>query len=181
MMALAERAQAALPNAALLVTSAGRLNLDSIRELFDLLLRANPSRAGHLISGFDFHYHTPRRDSYPVLRYLDQVAYATPFASSLSRNVWDSRDLGFDIEVTEAQMEPFGQFQSPGNSARDLRFLLLRCLDKVLDPQRPALIRLWGVELLTQRMLSGDLTAEHREIVSIIRRVNSRTSDAPAT
>jgi hypothetical protein len=78
-------------------------------------------------------------------------------------------------------MEPFGQFQSPGNSARDLRFLLLRCLDKVLDPQRPALIRLWGVELLTERMLSGDLTDEHREIVSIIRRVNARTvSDTPA-
>ena len=175
MAALAERAQAALPDAKLLVTTAARLNIAAVRELFETLLRDEPSRAGRLISGFDLHYETPQRASYPVIRYLDPVSYAVPFAASLAQNVWDSRDLGYSIEVTEGQMEPFGQFQSPGNSARDLRFLILRTLDKVLDPQRPALIRLWGIELLTQHMQRKDLTAQHHEMIDIIRRINGRT------
>jgi hypothetical protein len=172
MGSVAGRILEAFPDAKLLVTSAGRLNLDSIQTLFEALLRERPELRGRLISGFDFHYRTPMRQSYPLIRYLDQVGYATPFAPSLSQAIWQSRDYGYAIEVTEGQMEPFAQFPQPGNSARDLRFLILRCLDKVLDPQRPGLIRLWGIEELTKRMLSGRLTSEHRDIIEIIRRVN---------
>ncbi len=182
MAALAERAQAGLPSAKLLVTTAARLNIDAVRELFQTLVQQEPSRAGQLISGFDLHYETPQRASYPVIRYLDPVSYAVPFGASLAQNVWDSHDLGYSIEVTEGQMEPFGQFHSPGNSARDLRFLILRVLDKVLDPQRPALIRVWGIELLTQHMQRNDLTEQHHEMIDIIRRVNAKTlGDYPRT
>jgi hypothetical protein len=172
MEAVAEGVLEAAPETRLLVTSAGRLNLDSIQSLFEALLRRRPELRGRLISGFDFHYRTPMRQSYPLIRYLDQVGYATPFAPSLSQAIWQSRDCGYAIEVTEGQMEPFAQFPQPGNSARDLRFLILRCLDKVLDPQRPALIRLWGIEALTKRMAAGQLTPEHRDIIEIIRHVN---------
>jgi hypothetical protein len=170
---VAERVMAGMPGKSLLVTSAGRLNLDSIRDLFEKLLRRHPDLRGKLVGGFDFHYRTPARQSYPLIRYLDQIGYATPFAPSLSRNIWDSRDMGYTIEVTEGQMEPFAQFPQPGNQARELRYLLLRCLDHVLDPERPGLIRLWGVETLTKRMLKGDLTSEHREIIDIIQRINA--------
>ena len=170
--AAARAVSMAMPGAGLLVTSAGRLNLEEVRSLFQRLRAEEPLLAGRLVSGFDFHYKTPLRDSFPVIRHFDQVAYATPLAASLSRHVWDSRDLGFGIEVSEAQAEPYGKFQTPGNSARDFRFLLLRCLDSVLDPQRPALIRIWGLERLTERMLSGDLTAEHRDIIQIIQTLN---------
>jgi hypothetical protein len=162
----------AMPRAGLMVTSAGRLNLDEVRRLFARLVRERPALAGRLVSGFDFHYKTPLRDSFPVIRHFDQVAYATPFAETLARNVWDARDLGFGIEVSEAQAEPYGQFQSPGNSARDFRFLILRCLREVLDPQAPGLVRLWGLERLVQRMRSGELTEEHRGIIEIIQSVN---------
>jgi hypothetical protein len=169
---IAEHVLAAMPETTLLVTSAGRLNLDSIRSLFEGLLRTHSDLQGRLISGFDFHYRTPMRQSYPLVRYLDQVGYATPFAPSLERSIWESRDLGYSIEVTEGQMEPYAQFQQPGNEARDLRYLLLRCLQHVLDPERPALIRLWGVEELTKHMLRGELTDEHRDIIQIIQRLN---------
>lgn len=168
--ALAGRVRAALPGAGLLVTSAGRLDLDFIRDLFASLRREG--WPGRLVSGFDFHYKTPLRDSFPIIRHFDQVAYAVPFAPTLARHVWDSRDLGFEIEVSEGQAEPYGQFESPGNSARDFRFMILRCLDKVLDPERPALIRVWGIEYLTGRMLAGDLSEQHRDIIEIIQTVN---------
>jgi hypothetical protein len=87
--------------------------------------------------------------------------------------------MGFDIEVTEGQMEPFAQFPQPGNEARELRYLILRCLDHVLDPERPGLIRLWGVEAFTKRMLHGDLTDEHRDIIDIIQRINSPAQRPP--
>jgi hypothetical protein len=179
MLEVAERVIAGMPGKALLVTSAGRLNLDSIRALFEQLLRRHPDLRGRLVSGFDFHYRTPARQSYPLIRYLDQIGYATPFAPSLARNIWDGRDMGFDIEVTEGQMEPFAQFPQPGNEARELRYLILRCLDHVLDPERPGLIRLWGVEAFTKRMLHGDLTDEHRDIIDIIQRINSPAQRPP--
>ncbi len=164
-----------LPSAQIMVTSAGRLNLDEVRRLFQRLLLEESSLTGLLVSGVDFHYVTPLRDSVPVARHFDQISYASPFAETLTRNVWDARDLGFKIEVSEAQAEPYGKFDSPGNSARDFRFLLLRCLDKVLDPLAPALIRIWGLERLTQRLQAGDLTSEQRDIIQIIQAVNQTT------
>ncbi|HEY7465917.1 MAG TPA: hypothetical protein VIB47_04425 [Dehalococcoidia bacterium] len=172
LVALAKLVADAMPRAEIMVTSAGRLNLDEVRRLFERLQMERPGLAGRLVSGFDFHYKTPLRDSFPAIRHFDQVAYATPFAETLARNVWDARDLGFGIEVSEAQAEPYGQFQSPGNSVRDFRFLLLRCLREVLDPEKPGLVRVWGVERLVQRMQAGELTEDHRQIIEVIQAVN---------
>jgi hypothetical protein len=169
---VAERVNDELPRARILVTSAGRLNLIAIRHLFERLMSRRADLRGRLVSGFDFHYRTPNRDAAPVIRYFDQVSYARPFAASLTRNIWDSRDHGYGIEVTEGQMEPWGQFEQPGNLVRELRYMLLRCLDEVLDPQKPALIRLWGVEELTKRMIAGETTREHRDMIEVIQRVN---------
>jgi hypothetical protein len=169
---LAQRVHAALPEVGLLVTSAGRLDLNNVRDLFARLLQEDPSWSGRLVSGFDFHYRTPLRDSFPIIRHFDQITYARPFAPRPAEHVWAARDLGFGIEVSEGQAEPYDYFTEPGNSARDFRFLILRCLDKVLDPAKPALIRIWGVEHLTKRMLNGDLDEKHREIIEVIQTVN---------
>jgi hypothetical protein len=168
---VASRLDAYSPRSRLLVTSAGRLNLHSIRDLFARLL-AEERYAGRLISGFDFHYKTPLRDSLPVVRYFDQISYARPFAPGLEEHRQDARALGFEIEVSEGQAEPNDYLDSPGNSATDFRYMLLRCLDRVVDPEKPALIRIWGVERLAQRMLSGELSPEHRQIIDLIQTVN---------
>jgi hypothetical protein len=172
--AVAARVDAAFPNAELLLTSAGRLNLDDVRDTLARLHQTNPRYAGRLVSGFDFHYKTPKRDSYPVIRHFDQIAYARPLTPTTEDHRRDARRLGFRIEVTEGQMEPYGYFTAPGNSVRDLRYLLLRCLDKVLDPQAPAIIRLWGIEKLAMRLAAGDESDEQLQMLELIQAINSR-------
>ena len=171
---VADRLHAAFPAADVMLTTAGRLNMKVIRDVLFMLGQSDPSYAGKLVSGFDFHYRTPSRDSYPVIRYFDQITYARPGVMGTDDNISDSRDVGYRIEVTEGQMEPYGHFQQPGNSAKDLRYMLQRCFDHVLDPEQPALVRLWGVEELVKRMIAGDLTDEHREIIALIQAANDR-------
>jgi hypothetical protein len=170
---VAQLMRAGFPEASILLTSAGRLHLHIIRDLFIRLLAMDDNWSGRLVSGFDFHYKTPLRDSYPLVRHFDQLSYARPFAPSTAEHIRDSRDVGFRIEVTEGQAEPYSYLTSPGNSATDLRFLILRLMDKVLDPQAPALIRLWGVEELAKRFLRGEATDEHRQMLEIIQTVNA--------
>ena len=175
--AVIERIDAAFPEAGILVTSAGRLHLNDVRDLFIRLLARDAERfGGRLVSGFDFHYKTPLRDSIPVVRYFDQIAYARPFAPDLGEHRNDARTLGFRLEVTEGQAEPYGHFTDPGNSAKHFRYMILRCLNEVLDPQQPALIRIWGVEELTKKMLRRQLTDEHRQIIELIQAINDRGS-----
>jgi hypothetical protein len=167
------RADEVFPESQLLLTSAGRLNLRSVRNVLASLLEAQPRLAARLISGFDYHFRTPRRDSFPIVRYFDQIAYAKPFAPTLEGNIEASRKLGYRIEVTEGQMEPYGYFWTPGNSAKDFRFLLLRAAEKVFDPQQPKLLRVWGLEELAKKALRGSFTPEHTQIVELIRTLNA--------
>ena len=182
MRGVVERIDEAFPEPSVLITSAGRLNLHSVRDVFlDLLSRRDGRFAGRLISGFDYHYKTPTRDAVPVVRYFDQIAYARPFAPTLEGHRRDARALGFALEVTEGQMEPYAQFTEPGNSVKHLRFLLLRTTDRVFEHKAPAkLLRLWGVEELTKKMVAGELTDEHRQMIALIQTINGAAHTGPA-
>jgi hypothetical protein len=147
--------------------------LNEVRDAIGDLQAVNPRFQGRMVSGFDFHYKTPLRDSVPLIRHFDQLTYGHPFSPSPQQHIEDSRRYGFKIEVTEAQAEPYLQFRTPGNSARDFRFVLLRLLDKVLDPREPGLIRIWGVEELAKRFLRGEATQEHRQILEMLQTVNA--------
>jgi hypothetical protein len=160
------------PDRPILVSSAGRLNLNEIQQLFFDLKGEGERFRGRMVLGFDYHYRTPLRDSYPVVRHLDPIAFSRFFETTCEENIRVSRSTGYKIEVTEGQAEPYGYLTAPGNSARDFRFMLIRCLDKVLDPREPALLRVWGVEELAKRALRGDMAQDHREIVELIQRVN---------
>jgi hypothetical protein len=172
MLQAAQTVLEAFPETRLLVTSSGRLNLGSIKDLFLSLLARDRSLVGRLVSGFDYYYKSPVRDSESIIRHFDPISYAKPFTTSCEGHINDSRVIGFSIEVTEAQAEPYGKFTTPGNSVKDLRYVILRCLDKVLDSRQPALIRLWGVEELVKRMQRGALTDDHRQMIEIIRVIN---------
>jgi hypothetical protein len=145
-----------------------------VRDVLFNLRRADESYAGKLVSGFDFHYRTPNRDSYPIVRHFDQISYARPGIGGTNDNIIDSREAGYRIEVTEGQMEPYGHFEQPGNDSTDLRYMLQRCIDHVLDPDAPALVRVWGVEELVKKMRAGELTDEHRRIIELLQTVNDR-------
>jgi hypothetical protein len=77
-------------------------------------------------------------------------------------------------------MEPYQYLTTPGNRVQDLRFLILRLLDQALDPHRTALIRVWGAEELTRKMLHGELTSEHREMIAVFQHVNGQGETPPA-
>ncbi len=162
-----------LPGVPILVTSAGRPALAAITNVFEDLIGHDDRFRDRLISGFDYYYSTPNHNRIPFHSYVDPIALAFhfPSAKTCEDNLRDSRNVGFRIEVSEAQAEPFAHITAPGNSARDFRFMLLRCAGKVLDPGRDSVLRIWGVEQLTKKIFAGDSTAEHAAICDMIRRL----------
>ncbi len=162
-----------LPNARILITSSGRLKLRSVRGLFLDLLSDSDHFAGRLVLGFDYHFKTTTRDAIPVVRWLDPVSFGHPGSESCSANLRASREAGYGIEVSEAQAEPFGYLMEPGNSARFFRFVLGRCAAKVLDAERPSIIRVWGIEELAKKALGRSTTSDHEEIFALIREINA--------
>jgi hypothetical protein len=167
---------ARLPTSSLLVTSAGRLNLKAVHELFVDLIKEDARFRGRLVSGFDYHYKTPHLDEFPIIRGLDPVAFAFQFppAKHCDANIRDARRSGYRIEVSEGQAEPFGSLKSPGNSVRDFRFMLTRCAENIVDPKAPSVIRVWGVEELTKKVLRGEATPDHEAIVELVRAINAK-------
>jgi hypothetical protein len=162
-----------MPGVQVLMNSAGRRNLESIRRTCAAVIAADPSWRGRLVSGFDFYFRSPDRARSTLGRYFDPITYGGAFSASCESQIEAARDLGFRIEVTEGQAEPFGVYDSPGNSVTDFRYLVIRCLDKVFDRRQPALLRIWGIEELAKKAQHGLLNDEHRQIISLIQAVNS--------
>jgi hypothetical protein len=162
-----------LPSVPILLTSAGRLNLDTITGFFQEMVANEERFRGRFVSGFDYHYKTPRIMAYPLVHHLDPIAFAFRFppAKTCEANIRDSRDAGFAIEVSEGEAEPTGKITSPGNSARDFRFMLLRCAEEVLDREKPSVLRIWGIEHLAKKALGGEAGPEHLQMVDLIRRL----------
>jgi hypothetical protein len=166
-------ARAAFPASRVLVTSAGRLDFGPVRDLFvDLMARDAGLRDGGLVLGFDYHYKTPLRDSFPIIRYTDPITFARVGYQTCAEKRDEARRLGYGIEVTEGQAEPNGYMTQPGNSARHFRFMLLRCAESVLDASRPSVIRVWGIEEMAKKALAGRATAEHEAMFDLMRRLN---------
>ncbi len=159
-----------LPGRRLLVTSAARLNLGDVQRLFVALIARDERLRGRLVSGFDYHFQTPRLKKYPFVRHLDPIAFAFKFppAKTTAENIRDAREAGYEIEVSEGQAEPNHQLHEPGNSVRAFRFMLARCVESVLDPRAPSVLRIWGVEELAKKALNRRMSDEHRQIVDLI-------------
>lgn len=162
-----------LPDVPIIVTTAGRPALDEITRLFSDLLREGNRYQGKLVSGFDYYYSTPNHNKLPLDRYLDPIALAFDFPSArtCAENIADARRVGFRIEVSEGQAEPFTHVVAPGNSVRELRFMLLRCADRVLDPLDVAPLRIWGVEYWAKKVRAGHATPEHAAMFDLVRRI----------
>jgi hypothetical protein len=167
-----------LPDVPIIVTSAGRPALNEICDLFSELLQDRARFPAGLVSGFDYYYSTPRHNQIPFHRYLDPIALAfdLPSAKTCADNLRDARAIGFGIEVSEAQAEPYAHVTGPGNSAQDYRFMLLRCAAKVLDPLQTSILRIWGVEEMAKKALSGQTNDQHQAIFDLTRRL-TRISD----
>jgi hypothetical protein len=165
------------PDADIVVNSTGGANLARISRLFASLIRNDPTLAGHLVSGFDLYPFVPAETNVPILRdIVERVTQPTSDwygeASANRRRAADPH-LGFRIEVTEAQAEPFGSVRSVGDSLPYYQHVLAECIDRVLAPdQRGAPIRMFGLEYQMQRVLSGHATPGNDGILSLTRTLN---------
>ncbi len=81
------------------------------------------------------------------------------------------KSSGIGMEITELQVEPWGERNKPGNDVQSLRFAVLRSLPFV-DPSKPTTMRLWGIEHLYAKLVKGEEIEEHKKIRELIRLVN---------
>ncbi len=91
---------------------------------------------------------------------------------SLSRIKKNASMNNLELEIGEAQMEPWKKHTQPGNSVRSLRFVLLRCLQAKPIDQDLFIIRLWGIEELLKKQLANKLNSEHKEMIELIKQIN---------
>lgn len=130
-----------------------------------------------VITGVDVYPDTPQSATIPFsdgLRVDTQMAVTSSRgADVLPKYVADMNASGVGMEITELQVEPWGDRTKPGNDAQSLRFAVLRSLPFV-DPSRPTTMRLWGIEHLYAQRTRGVETGEHKKIVELVQLINSQ-------
>lgn len=173
MMSNIEIIHSHFPNAQILVNASNPDNVDDISGMFKALIRRNPDMAEKLTLGYDYYYKKPKLSDKPFLRFLDPITRAKMMGNeSLKKNKQDAKKYGYNIEITEGQAEAWKPYFSPGNSAQEFRFMILRCMNEVLNMDRQSVLRIWGAEPLVRRMMNDDLTGDHDQIIDMIKRVN---------
>lgn len=171
-----------LPGCSYIVNSAQGLQLDRIAAFFEDLAEARASLRARLVSGFDLYPFLPPVVATPVLRELLGAARAIRrrWYAQARRNIERAQAGGYRIEVTEAQAEPYGNQQAVGNSIAHYQHVLAECINGVLNPAQPAsVIRMWGVEYQTARVLSRTASDANRQILELTRDVNALTAKSP--
>ena len=160
------------PQAKILLNSAGYNNLEEIAGFFKSLVDSDPSLKGLLVSGYNYYYKYPGPSDIPVFGLMDTITRGRILDSNpVEKNRLAASKLGYDIEVSEGQMEKNGRFTSPGNNAKEFRFMILRCARSILLREKPSVLRLWGTEGLAQRKVLEQLTGEQTQMVDLIQKM----------
>ncbi|OGD87444.1 hypothetical protein A2870_03850 [Candidatus Curtissbacteria bacterium RIFCSPHIGHO2_01_FULL_41_11] len=169
------------PHAKILLNSAGKKNLREITRIFNEMKLEDPQKFnGRFISGFNYHYKTPKPEFPAYLNTVTDFIYekldpisAPGMHKTCEQNLEDAKRFGFRIQVTEGQAEPYPPHYTPGNDATGFRFMLLRCMERILNlDQHQSLISIWGIEGLVKKIISDALDNEHMQIIEIIKTVN---------
>lgn len=166
------------PDSRLLVNSAGLLQAARIRKLFNELIEEDGTLQGKLVMGINYYYALPPFAHIPVLRNIDTVTVTKimAFRNLAAENIRASRKDGYEIEITEAQMEPWGNVVSPGNSLHEFQGMVIRCNKTMLDQKIKSVIRLWGLEEMAVKDMNGSLTQDHKDMIDLWGTVNNRAS-----
>lgn len=158
----------------------GVSHLETIARLFAEVVRLDPTSRHRLISGFDYYHFVAGLPELPGLGTPDQVTLLNlRMGDAIERHRALARSVGYEVEVTEGQMEPWGN-DLPGNSLHHLQFVLRRCLSLV-TPRAASVIRLWGVEGLALALLAGAATPAHRQMGELIAAINAMAGPPPAS
>jgi hypothetical protein len=167
------KANKSFPNSKILVNSPGRFNLKAIIRLFTALKKTYPHLTGKLLIGYDYYYRTEFRDRFILTKLLDSLSFSLPWNISITKLLSLSNKHNFQTEITEAQFEPWGKYLGPGNSSKDFKFMLLRCIKILnLDLNDQNIIRLWGIENFVKKIQNGEITGEHEGMMELIKEIN---------
>jgi hypothetical protein len=163
------------PDVSLVINSSETRNLKKTARFYNHLIQKNPELKNKLIVGYNYFYNVPNARTFPMVGTLDSITLSNvTFQRLCQKNITWSENIGYTIEVTEAQTEPWLPIKSPGNSAQEFRFLLLRTSQFLLNCRKKSLMRIWGIEHLALSTIHGTDTLEHQQIVDLIQRINQK-------
>lgn len=132
------------PDKQILLNSAGRFNF---REIINVIKRFNKKHPESkelkqkkqtkqikqkFIVGLDYYYKTPITEKYKILQKLDAIALSLPWDITYKGLQRRAKQHHFEIEVTEGQFEPWGDIKGPGDTLKDLNFLIERMYSTIL-------------------------------------------------
>ncbi|GAB4149494.1 MAG: hypothetical protein OHK0017_13610 [Patescibacteria group bacterium] len=160
------------PEIQILLNSNGRFDLRKIIDLTASLEKLPNCKSKDVVIGYDYYYTDQWRRYLPGHKLIDSASLSLPGNPDLKR-LWElSSQFGYQVEVTEAQAEPWLDLISPGNSAQEFQFLLRRCTNSILK-NKSGLIRLWGIWQLAEKFLDQKQNQEHEQILQLITKVNT--------
>lgn len=170
-----KKIHAYLPDAKLLVNSAGVLQMAKIRKLFNELINEDESFKGKLKMGINYYYALPPFSQLPIIRNIDGITVSKFFGKNLAaENIEASRKDGFDIEGTEAQGEEWEEAKTPGNSLYEFQGMVIRFKRTMLDQTKQSVIRYWGLEQKAKEYMYHELNDEHKGIIRVMSTVNNK-------
>lgn len=160
----------AFPNSKILLNSSGRNNMRKNLEL----IKKTEFDPSSFILGYNYYYKVPGQAENFILKYLDNLILTNPFSIGTRRLKQLSSRQDFEIEVAELQAEPWLHLKSPGNSAKEFKFAIIRSIQDMLnlDQSEKSVIRYWGIEELIIKFLTNEISDEHKEIFEIIHSIN---------
>lgn len=148
-------------------------NQELVSDTISDLIKSNPKLKNKFISGADYYPFIPSVPNLKYLGRLDSISFSKILSKDYyGKNKQDAKKIGYKLEITEGQMEQWGKLTHPGNSARAFRFMIKRCTDNIL--RDGGVIRVWGIEFLTLKVIDKKINKEHLGIIDLIKRINSR-------
>lgn len=158
------------PDNNLMIDSAGRNDLRKIVNLFKELIDMGIYSSDMLTLGVNYYFRFPIKPN--LLKRYSVWTFAKPFSLTLGQVHNYQRELGFGLEISEAQMEPWGTQTLPGNSYEEFEYLVENAIKLFPEEYPTRLIRLWGTEELALKIKTGNVTNEHLAIMGDIKEGN---------
>lgn len=156
------------PHTKLLFSSSGFKDSKKILKLFERLSSDNLLLPEQLILGLNYYYSLEHNHQYPHWAKMDNLFWDKLSNLNKRELKHNLKKRGYNAEVTELQLEPWGKAITPGDSLQEFQFCLLRCLQNLSIDGKPLSVRLWGVERLASLALTGELSAESSKIIELI-------------
>lgn len=150
------------PSNMVMVDSAGRKDLYRVISLLKILIGKDIVKGEDFVIGLNYYFRLPNLFKREPLKEL------APWYMSISKLHSLQNQLGFGLEISEGQFEPWGKKITPGNSLDDFKYLLEKCYTYFPEGYKYKLVRLWGIEEFGMRVINKQLSQEHKKILQEI-------------